>query len=91
MIILNGEKKVYAKINSQTKEPEKDTIAFYSDDIAVVEPRYAVKPGDIDRVTIVIWLEGDDPDCLDNLIGGEIKASMRITEGHRIEQVEDGE
>ena len=75
MVILNGERKVYAKINNQTGEPEKNTIPFFSDEIAVLEARYAVKPGDIDRVTIVIWLEGDDPECLDNLISGEIKAS----------------
>lgn len=85
MIILNGEKKVYAKLNEVTEKEEKGTIAFYSDDIPVVEPRYDLKPGEVDKITIVIWLEGDDPDCVDSIIGGEIKAGMRITEGHREE------
>lgn len=30
----------------------------------------AVAPGDAHKYTVVIWLEGDDPDCTDDLIGG---------------------
>lgn len=82
MIIQNGERSVYAKINDVTKKPEKDTIAFYSDKIAIVEKRSGLKIKDQDKYTVVIWLEGDDPDCLDHLIGGEIKVSMRIVESH---------
>ena len=41
-----------------------------------------MKSGDIDKFTIVIFLEGDDPDCTDELIGGEMKMHMDITEEH---------
>ena len=37
---------------------------------------------DVDKFTIVIWIEGDDPDCIDDLIGGEMKMHMTITEEH---------
>ena len=40
------------------------------------------KVGDIDKYTIVIWVEGDDPECTDDLIGGEIKMHMTLTEEH---------
>ena len=40
------------------------------------------KPHDVDKYTVVIWVEGDDPECLDNLIGAEIKMYMRLTEEH---------
>ena len=40
------------------------------------------KSGEIDKFTIVIWVEGDDPECKDNLIGGEMKVHMVITEQH---------
>lgn len=33
-------------------------------------------PGDISKVTVVIWIEGNDPDCTDDLIGGEFKIDM---------------
>lgn len=82
MIYRNNEKTLYGKINSLTKKPEEGTKQFYSNDIAVLEQRKAMKPNDIDKFTIVIFLEGDDPDCLNNLIGGEIKMHMDIKEEH---------
>jgi len=27
---------------------------------------------DVHKYTVVIWLEGDDPDCTDELIGGHV-------------------
>lgn len=82
MIILNDEKTVYAKVNSTTKEPEKDTKAFFSDEKVEVECRENLHSGEIDKCTVVIWIEGDDPECVDELIGGEIKMHMKITEEH---------
>ena len=35
---------------------------------------------DLDKFTVVIFLEGDDPECLNNLIGGEIMMHMEIRE-----------
>lgn len=83
MIYLNGERSLYAKINSYTKEAEKDTKVFFSDEEAVLEQRRDFKPGDIDKFTVVIWLEGDDPDCVDSILGGEIKMHMEIREEHK--------
>ena len=80
MIIQNGEKTIYAKANSTSGEAEKNTEKFYSDDKIVVRPRNDFKPNDVDRYTVVIWLEGDDEDCINSLIGGEIKLHMEITD-----------
>lgn len=85
MIYLNDDRTVYAKTNAATGEPEPGTEPFYSDTEVLLEERTDFNPGDIDKMTIVIWIEGDDPDCLDPLIGGEMKMSMEITEEH-IEQ-----
>ena len=46
------------------------------------------KVGDIDKYTVVIWVEGDDPECKDNLIGGEIKMHMTLTEEHILQEDE---
>ena len=40
--------------------------------------RHNFTPGTIDKYTIVIYIEGDDPECLDPLIGGEMKMHMEI-------------
>lgn len=84
MIILNGNKTIYAK-QSTSGEPEEGTVAFKADDTITIEERANFESGEIDKCTVVIWLEGDDPECIDNIIGGEVKMHMSITEEH-IEQ-----
>lgn len=82
MIFRNGEKEVFARANETTGQAETGTTAF-KDNLTVVEKqRTEFKSGDIDRFTIVIWVEGDDPDCVDALIGGMMKMHMDITEEH---------
>ena len=82
MVYLNGEQTVYAKLNGFTEEPEEGTKAFYDDETVMLECREDFAPGDIDRFTIVIFIEGDDPDCTNALLGGELKMHMEITEEH---------
>lgn len=33
----------------------------------------------MDKFTVVIWVEGEDPECLDDIIGGEIELAMSFT------------
>lgn len=80
MVFRNDEKTVYAKVNADTNAAEKDTKVFYSDEIAVLEQRQGLESNQYDKFTIVIWLEGDDPDCVNKIIGGEIKLHMEINE-----------
>lgn len=80
IVYRNGERIVYAKENADTKQPEPNTKKFNSEKIAVLESRTDFKPNDVDKFTIVFFLEGDDPDCIDTLIGGEIKMRMDIYE-----------
>lgn len=82
MVYRNDEKKLYAKANETTGEAENDTTKFYSNREVMVEGRKDFKPGDIDKFTIIIFIEGDDPDCVDELIGGAMKMHMEITEEH---------
>ena len=70
------------KKNKDSGEAEKDTEMFYKDDTVVLKSRNDFKVGDIDKFTIVIYLEGEDPDCLNDIIGGEIKMHMEIREEH---------
>ena len=34
------------------------------------------KVGDIDKYTIVIWIEGNDPECIDDIRNGHIRMRM---------------
>jgi len=73
----NGEYVTYAKIGLNG-EPEKDTVPFIDDELVAFDHREDFRPGDIDKYTVVMWLEGTDLDCTDNLLGGEIKVHMEF-------------
>jgi hypothetical protein len=78
-VIHNGKKEVYAKVNEKTKQPEPNTTPFVSNTKIAQIKRKDFAVGDVDRFTIVIWLEGDDPECIDDILGGEMKMLMYIT------------
>lgn len=82
IVYLNDEETIYAKKSKDTGEPEKDTESFYKDDVVVLKSRNDFNVGDIDKFTIVIYIEGEDPDCLNDIIGGEVKMHMEIREEH---------
>jgi hypothetical protein len=82
MVIKNGERTIYAKKNKSTGNAENNTQPFYSDNVIMLEKNENFQVDSEDKYTIVIWVEGDDPDCIDELIGGEIKMNMRLTEEH---------
>ena len=82
MIYSNGERTVYAKKSKDTGQVEPGTKKFISSKIAVLEQRKNFKPSSKDRYTVVVWIEGDDPECKNDLLGGEIKLHMDFTEEH---------
>ena len=83
MIFVNDDQVVYAKKSAITGEPEPDTTPFRDDDEKIIlEKREGMNPKDIDKITIVIWLEGDDPECVNAILGGEMKMHMDINEEH---------
>ncbi|MDD3048661.1 MAG: hypothetical protein PHQ89_01555 [Bacilli bacterium] len=76
-IYKNGISTTYAKM-SKRGIPEKDTVAFESDTQFATDHVESFKPGDKNKYTIVLWLEGSDPECNDNILGGEIKIHMNF-------------
>lgn len=76
-VYKNDSPTTYAKL-SNNGIAETGTVPFRDDEIAALDHVENFKPGDIIKYTIVIWLEGNDPDCTDNLLGGEIKLHMQF-------------
>jgi hypothetical protein len=74
-VYRNGQYKTYGKIG-KSGEPERDTIPFVDEELVVREHIVNFKPNDINKYTVVIWIEGTDPECTDNILNGEIKISM---------------
>ncbi len=84
MIFIDDDKAIYAKRSPVTGNAEKDTILFEEkeDGTLINQRRGGMEPGKVDRITIVVWLEGDDPECVNAILGGELKIHMDITEEH---------
>lgn len=78
MVYKNGQAVTYAKL-SALGQPEPDTVAFQDDNLVVSEHVTNFKPNDINRYTLVLWIEGKDPECTDNLLGGEFKVQMNFS------------
>ena len=74
----NGQPTVYAKLKKDSSEPEPNTTPFYSSKQVMCIERDDFMIGDVDKFTVVIWLEGNDPECTDEIKGGKIKFVMNF-------------
>ncbi len=72
----DGEYTNYAKTRSDGTGAERGTKEFYSSTLAAKERVENFVPGEITKFTVVIWIEGNDPDCIDYLIGGQLRVDM---------------
>lgn len=78
-VYQNGVRTVYGKTKSNGSGMEGDCDAeFLASTVVMRTEKEAFAPRDKDKFTIVIWLEGNDPDCTNDLIGGTIKFGMNF-------------
>ena len=77
-VYKNGDSTVYAKRQRGSNEPEPNTTPFYSDSQVMNVINEGLQPDNMDKYTIVIWIEGNDPECLNDLLGGRMKLRMRF-------------
>lgn len=80
VVYKNDEKTVYAKQSKLTGESELGTTPFTNENTVMTNKIEKFKVGDIDKYTIIIFIEGTDQDCTDALIGGEIRMNMKLKE-----------
>lgn len=55
------------------------TIPFADEDTVSTGFQSEVDPMEVHKYTVVVWLEGDDPDCTDDRIGGHLGLNMQYT------------
>ena len=73
----NDERIVYAE-PAATGLAEPGTQRFESHNIVCTYEVSDFLVGYVDKYTVVIWLEGDDPECVDAIVGGSLQFSMNI-------------
>ena len=60
---------------------------FESEQTVTSGVKYSVDPMEVHKYCVVIWLEGDDPDCTDELMGGHLGLDMQF----RLLEEDEGE
>jgi hypothetical protein len=73
----NGERTVYAE-PAANGEAEEGCVNFESHDIVCTYTEENFLVGNVDKYTIVIFMEGEDPECVDAIVGGSVEFSMSI-------------
>lgn len=72
-----GDRQIFAK-RAANGGAEPDTVPFATDTIIDTGTIMDMKMGSVDKYTVVIWIEGDDPECTDDRLGGVIEMAMSI-------------
>lgn len=71
----NGEATTYAAAAADGGD-EPGCVSFASDKDVCIIPEESFQVGDVDKYTVVIWLDGDDPECVDDIVGGAVEFAM---------------
>ena len=76
-IYRNGEDQVFAKGQYDDRsKPEEDATAFVDDKTVYTAQATPLKAGEVDKYTVVIWIEGNDPQCVDDIRCGSVRSHM---------------
>ena len=59
----------YEQDYRERKEFESDTTVFKKNEMNLL-------PGSVQKVSVIIWFEGEDPDCTDKVVGGQLKFNL---------------
>ena len=81
-LYVDGSPTTYAKTRSDGGGAEPGTIEFYSENVMAKGRVDGFLPDEVTKFTVVIWIEGSDPDCIDWLIGGKLKVDMLMNISH---------
>ena len=81
-LYVDGDPTTYAKTRSDGGGAEPGTTEFYSVNVVAKDRIDDFEPGEITKFTVVIWIEGNDPDCINWLVGGKLKVDMVMSIVH---------
>ncbi len=68
----NAEKPQNKEAVEVTDEPL-EIVQWEDKDLVFSNTREGIAPGDTDKYTIVMWIEGEDPECIDDIRSGYVK------------------
>lgn len=75
---VNDDDRVVYATPGRDGKPEEGCENFESETVVCTLPVEEFRVGDVYRYTIAIFMEGEDPDCVDSIVGGSVQFSMKI-------------
>ena len=86
MVYKNGEPTIYAKPRLGTTDTPEfisyegsgEAKLFYDNDTVYTETVGDFSPGDVDKYSVIIWFEGEDSECINDIMGGHMRLSMNF-------------
>ncbi len=76
-IYKNGKESTYAKGSYRDRKiAETDATKWVDTDDVLKTKDSPLKAGSVDKFTVVMWIEGNDPECVDAIRGGTIRSQM---------------
>lgn len=88
IVFKNGKPTIYAQNKHNSDEPEDDSKflpksipeeSWISKEKIMTTESKDFAPDDVDKYTIVMWAEGNDPECINEILGGHMKMSMTFS------------
>ena len=77
MVYKNGKPAIYGKGKFDDRNTaETDCTKFVDDTTVMTTMTEDFEVDDVDKYTIVIWIEGNDPECLDDIRNGHVRMRM---------------
>lgn len=78
MVYKNGEPNIYAKhqYKKDSTLAETDATVFESEGSVMKTTTEDFEPGEMDKYTVVAWVEGNDPECINDIMGGYMRMNM---------------
>lgn len=77
MVYKNGEPAIYGKASMKDRETaETDCTMFETNEKVMSTTTENFGVDQIDKYTIVIWIEGNDPECIDDIRSGHVRMRM---------------
>jgi len=68
---------------SQFEETPDDIMYYFYDEQYYCNQEIVnFKPGQINKYSVVLWLEGWDEECIDNVVGAKLKLDLKFTITH---------
>ena len=92
---INGGAEPVYYVNNRDRDKELEKLQYTTkfrndvDGTIILEQRKNMKAGELDKITVVVWIEGDDPECTNALLGGHVRLHMKLIEEHTKDTIKE--